>query len=101
MGAQNGAKKTETSEQVIDVEKNVSPKKTVKKESVLKGSPLNKNSKKTKNTKLTSDDEDQALGQENDVLVDEKENNLASCYLKNRLLVSYLIETYSFYFGGF
>jgi hypothetical protein len=86
MGAQNGAKKkTETSGDVIDVqdskqEKSVSPKKTLTKENALKGSPLNKNSKKTKNTKLTSDDdEDEALGRENDDLVLEKENNLASC----------------------
>lgn len=92
MGAQNGAKKPESSAEVIDVDdkqqKSVSPKKTAKKESALKGSPMNKNSKKTKNTKLTSDDdEDEALrSSKEDVLVDEKENNLASCYLINRLL---------------
>jgi len=93
MGAQNGAKKTDKSEEVIDVEdkqpKGASPKKTVKQESAVKSSPLNKNSKKTKNTKLTSDDDDEAPSrQDNDVLVDEKENNLASCYLK-RFIISY------------
>ena len=100
MGAQNGAKKTDKSEEVIDVEekqqKSASPKKAVKQESAL-----NKNSKKTKHTKLTSDDEDEALGQQEDkdVLVEEKENNLASCYLKRSIFIRFLFNRFYILFN--